>query len=128
MKENICARRHLTLLLALGALGSSALAQTSVKVGILHSLTGTMAISKITVANAAQLAVDEVNASGGVMGKKIEVAKQDGYSDWPTFATKAEKLLTQDRVATVGHGTGARRHRLAAADTVRVGPDCHPRQ
>ena len=83
---------------------STASAQGTVKVGVLHSLTGTMAISEITVANAAQLAIDEINAGGGVLGKKIEVVKEDGASDWPTFATKAEKLLTQDKVATVFGG------------------------
>ncbi|WP_157451996.1 urea ABC transporter substrate-binding protein [Deinococcus aquatilis] len=85
-------------------LGSSASAQGTVKVGVLHSLTGTMSISEITVANAAQLAIDQINAAGGVMGKKIEVVKEDGASDWPTFATKAEKLLTQDKVVTVFGG------------------------
>ena len=105
MKNSIQARkRHLTLLLALGVLSGTALAQDTVKVGILHSLTGTMSISEITVANAAQLAVDEINAAGGVLGKQITVVKEDGASDWPTFATKAEKLLTQDKVATVFGG------------------------
>ncbi|SMB78747.1 urea ABC transporter substrate-binding protein [Deinococcus hopiensis] len=85
-------------------LANAAQAQSTVKVGVLHSLTGTMAISEITVANAAQLAVDEINAKGGVLGKKIVVVKEDGASDWPTFATKAEKLLTQDRVAAVFGG------------------------
>ncbi|WP_291426147.1 urea ABC transporter substrate-binding protein [Deinococcus sp.] len=95
--------RNLTASLTLLLLGN-ALAQGTVKVGVLHSLTGTMAISEITVANAAQLAVDEINAAGGVMGKKIQVIKEDGASDWPTFATKAEKLLTQDKVAAVFGG------------------------
>ena len=90
--------------LASALLASVALAQDTVKVGILHSLTGTMAISEITVANAAQLAVDEINAKGGVLGKKIAVVKEDGASDWPTFTSKAEKLLTQDKVATVFGG------------------------
>ena len=102
-------QRHLTLLLIAGLLGSAS-AQSTVKVGVLHSLTGTMSISEITVANAAQLAVDEINAGGGVMGKKIDVVKEDGASDWPTFALKAEKLLSQDKVAAIfGGWTSARR-------------------
>ncbi|GAA5500900.1 aliphatic amidase expression-regulating protein [Deinococcus xinjiangensis] len=85
-------------------LASTAAAQNAVKVGVLHSLTGTMSISEITVANAEELAVNEINAAGGVMGKNIEIVKEDGASDWPTFATKAEKLLTQDKVAVVFGG------------------------
>lgn len=98
--RSVCTTTLSLVLLA----ASSASAQGTVKVGILHSLTGTMAISEITVANAAQLAIDEINAKGGVMGRKIVVVKEDGASDWPTFATKAEKLLTQDKVATVFGG------------------------
>lgn len=97
--RSVSATLSLSLLLS-----SAAGAQGTVKVGVLHSLTGTMAISEITVANAAQLAVDEINAKGGVLGKKIQVVKEDGASDWPTFATKAEKLLTQDKVAAVFGG------------------------
>ena len=96
--------RALTLLLALGGMLGHASAQGTVKVGVLHSLTGTMSISEITVANAAQLAVDEINASGGVMGMKVQAVKEDGASDWPTFALKAEKLLTQDKVAAIFGG------------------------
>ncbi|MEF2280259.1 transporter substrate-binding protein [Deinococcus sp. YIM 134068] len=81
----------LSLALTLASLAS---AQGTVKVGIPHLLTGTRSISEITVAKAAQLAVDEINAAGGVLGRKITVVKEDGTSDWPTFATKAGKLLT----------------------------------
>lgn len=98
--RSVCTATLSLVLLA----ASSASAQGTVKVGVLHSLTGTMAISEITVANAAQLAIDEINAAGGVMGRKIVVVKEDGASDWPTFATKAEKLLTQDKVAAVFGG------------------------
>ncbi len=92
----------LTLLLTLGT--SGALAQGTVKIGVLHSLTGTMSISEITVANATQLAVAEINAAGGVMGKQVTVVKEDGASDWPTFANKVDKLLSQDKVAAVFGG------------------------
>lgn len=80
---------------------SSEPAGDSVKVGILHSLTGTMAISEVMVKDATMMAIDEINAKGGVLGKKIEPIVEDGASDWPTFKTKAEKLLTQDQVAAV---------------------------
>src|SRR3990170_957341 len=61
----------------------------TVKVGLLNSLSGTMAISEVTVRDAIKLAVEEINASGGVLGKKIEPISEDGASDWPTFAEKA---------------------------------------
>ena len=86
------------------ASGGGAVADTSgatVKVGLLNSLSGTMAISEVTVRDALKLAVDEVNDSGGVLGKKIQAVSEDGASDWPTFAEKAQKLIKQDRVAAV---------------------------
>lgn len=73
----------------------------TIKVGILHSLSGTMAISETTVVDAELLAIDEINKAGGVLGKQIEFIKEDGASDWPTFAEKATKLIDQDRVVTV---------------------------
>ncbi|MFN3267060.1 MAG: urea ABC transporter substrate-binding protein [Deinococcales bacterium] len=99
---------------SLGVVGLQTLAQdNTVKVGILHSLTGTMAISEITVANASELAIEEINAAGGVLGKKIVGIKEDGASDWPTFAQKAEKLIQQDKVVTVfGAWTSASRKSL----------------
>ncbi|MEU8179299.1 urea ABC transporter substrate-binding protein [Micromonospora sp. NPDC049044] len=73
----------------------------TVKVGLLNSLSGTMAISEVTVRDAIMLAVEEINAAGGVLGKKIQPVGEDGASDWPTFAEKAEKLISEDRVAAV---------------------------
>lgn len=73
----------------------------TVKVGILHSLSGTMAISETTVVDAEKLAIKEINAAGGVLGKQIEAVEEDGASDWPTFAEKAEKLIDQDKVSVV---------------------------
>ena len=67
----------------------------TVKVGLLNSLSGTMAISEVTVRDSIMLAVDEINAAGGVLGKKIEIVGEDGASDWPTFAEKAEKLISR---------------------------------
>ena len=83
-----------------GAASSSDSGDT-VKVGILHSLSGTMAISEVSVKDAEIMAIDEINAAGGVLGKKLDPVIEDGASDWPTFAEKAKKLLQNDRVATV---------------------------
>ncbi|GII78369.1 urea ABC transporter substrate-binding protein [Sphaerisporangium rufum] len=76
----------------------------TIKVGLLHSLSGTMAISEVTVRDAEMLAVEEINAAGGVLGKKLVPVVEDGASDWPTFAEKATKLIARDRVATVFGG------------------------
>ena len=73
----------------------------TVKVGILHSLSGTMSISETTVVDAEKLAIKEINEAGGVLGMQIEAVVEDGASDWPTFAEKATKLIDQDQVATV---------------------------
>jgi urea transport system substrate-binding protein len=82
----------------------------TVKVGILHSLSGTMAISEVTVRDSELLAIEEVNKAGGVLGKQIEPVVEDGASDWPTFAEKAQKLISEDKVAaTFGGWTSASR-------------------
>jgi urea transport system substrate-binding protein len=73
----------------------------TIKVGILHSLTGTMAISETTVVEAEKLAIKEINAMGGIGGKQIEAIIEDGASDWDVFKEKAEKLIDQDKVAVV---------------------------
>ena len=76
----------------------------TVKLGYLNSLTGGMAISEKTVSNVLHMATDEINADGGILGKKIEYVQEDGATDWPTFAEKTEKLLTQDCVAAIFGG------------------------
>lgn len=73
----------------------------TVTVGILHSVTGTMAISETGSVQAEKLAIEQINAMGGVLGRKIEFIQEDGASDWPTFAEKAKKLLVNDKVAAV---------------------------
>ncbi len=78
-----------------------AVTDTEVTVGQLHSATGTMAISETGSIQAEQLAIDQINAAGGVLGRKVKVIKEDGASDWPTFAEKSKKLLVNDRVACV---------------------------
>jgi urea transport system substrate-binding protein len=76
----------------------------TVKLGFLNSLTGGMAISEKTVSNVLHMATDEINAGGGILGKKITYVQEDGATDWPTFAEKTEKLLTQDCVAAIFGG------------------------
>jgi urea transport system substrate-binding protein len=78
-----------------------AVTDTEVTVGQLHSSSGTMAISETGSIQAEQLAIDQINAMGGVLGRKIKVIKEDGASDWPTFAEKSKKLLVNDHVAAV---------------------------
>jgi urea transport system substrate-binding protein len=78
-----------------------AVTDTDVTVGILHSITGTMAISETGSVQAEKLAIDQINAAGGVLGRQIKFIQEDGASDWPTFAEKAKKLLVQDKCASV---------------------------
>src|SRR5579864_3402221 len=73
----------------------------TVKIGVLHSLTKTMAISETSLRDAVLMAVEEINAKGGVLGKQIEPVVVDPASDWDLFAEKAKQLLLQDRVAVV---------------------------
>ncbi|MFT7235115.1 MAG: urea transport system substrate-binding protein [Methylophagaceae bacterium] len=101
----------LTAMIASGFISTSAIAEVNttglavtddtVTVGILHSLTGTMAISETGAQQAEKLAIKQINESGGILGRQIEIIQEDGASDWPTFAEKSRKLLVQDKVAAV---------------------------
>ena len=75
--------------------------KTPIKAGILHSLSGTMAISETALKNTALMTFEEINAKGGVMGRKIEPVIVDPASNWPLFAEKARQLITQDKVSVV---------------------------
>lgn len=87
-----------------------AVTDKEVTVGILHSLTGTMAISETGAQEAEKLAIKQINESGGILGRQIKIIQEDGASDWPTFAEKSKKLLVQDKVAAVfGAWTSASR-------------------
>ncbi|WP_135255969.1 urea ABC transporter substrate-binding protein [Thermus brevis] len=97
-------RSRLWLALAGLATFLHAYAEETVRVGVLHSLSGTMAISEVTVKNATLLAIEEINAKGGVLGRKVTPIVEDGASDPAVFAQKAQKLLQQDKVATVFGG------------------------
>ncbi len=88
-------------LAGLGAAPSVSFGADTIKVGILHSLSGTMAISETALKDVALMTIEEINASGGVMGKKLEPVVVDPASNWPLFAEKARQLITQDKVAVV---------------------------
>ncbi|MEX0959594.1 MAG: urea ABC transporter substrate-binding protein [Burkholderiales bacterium] len=92
------------LALALGAsglVGGQVLAADTIKVGILHSLSGTMAISETALKNVALMTIEEINAKGGVLGRKLESVVVDPASNWPLFAERARQLITQDKVDVV---------------------------
>jgi urea transport system substrate-binding protein len=91
-----------TLALALLALPITTRAEEkTIKVGVLHSLSGTMAISETALKDVALMTIEEINAAGGVMGRKLVPVVVDPASNWPLFAEKARQLVTQDKVAVV---------------------------
>ena len=87
--------------LAFALSGYSASAQETIKVGILHSLSGTMAISETTLKDTMLFLIDEQNKKGGVLGKKLEAVVVDPASNWPLFAEKARELISKDKVSAV---------------------------
>src|SRR4026209_2065981 len=102
IKKLKAAAAAVTAALSLGIIAPDALAQAkTVKIGVLHSLSGTMAISETVLKDVVLMAVDEINAKGGVMGAKIEPVVVDPASNWPLFAEKARQLISQDKVAVV---------------------------
>ena len=86
---------------SIGMASFAAHAADTIKVGILHSLSGTMAISETALKETALMTIAEINKSGGVMGKKLEPVVVDPASNWPLFAEKARQLLTKDKVDVV---------------------------
>jgi len=89
------------LLLGACLMAAAAFGQDTIKVGILHSLSGTMAISETSLKDVALMTIDEINSKGGVLGKKLEPVVVDPASNWPLFAEKARELLQQQKVAVV---------------------------
>src|ERR1700693_4736090 len=75
--------------------------EAPIKIGVLHSLSGTMAISEVSLRDVVLMAVDEINAKGGVLGRKLQPVVVDPASNWDLFAEKAKQLLLQDKVAVV---------------------------
>lgn len=97
----IKAKPHLAALAAIGMITASTtmvMAADTIKVGVLHSLSGTMAISETTLKDTVELLVDQQNAKGGLLGKQLEAVVVDPASDWPLFAEKARELLTVSKV------------------------------
>lgn len=106
MKKTLVALLIIALISALGAgyyfySFKTRFTAQPIKVGILHSLTGTMAISEKSVVDAELMAIDEINAKGGVLGRQIQPIVVDGKSNWPHFAKMAEQLITQDKVSAI---------------------------
>src|SRR3972149_1982626 len=87
----------------LGIAAAPALAAESntIKIGVLHSLSGTMAISETVLKDVTLMAIDEINAKGGVLGQKLEAVVVDPASNWPLFAEKARELISQKKVSVV---------------------------
>jgi urea transport system substrate-binding protein len=94
-------RSALALATAATLLPHAAFAADTIKVGVLHSLSGTMAISETVLKDTVLMAIDEINAKGGLLGKKLEPVVVDPASNWPLFAEKAKQLISQDKVAVV---------------------------
>ena len=89
-------------IIALSTLATGAVQATdTIKVGVLHSLSGTMAISETTLKDTVEMLVDEQNAKGGLLGKKLEAIVVDPASNWPLFAEKARELLTVKKVDVI---------------------------
>jgi urea transport system substrate-binding protein len=102
-------------------------AQDVVKVGVLHSLSGTMAISETSLRDVVLMAVEEINAKGGVMGKKIQPVVVDPASNWPLFAEKAKQLIVQDKVAvTFGCWTSVSRKSVLPVFEAKYSPGENP--
>jgi urea transport system substrate-binding protein len=91
----------LALCISASALSSQLLAQDTIKVGVLHSLSGTMAISETTLKDTVLMMIDEQNKKGGLLGKKLEAVVVDPASDWPLFAEKTRELISQEGVAVI---------------------------
>jgi urea transport system substrate-binding protein len=89
------------LVLGLASFTAAKAADDTIKVGVLHSLSGTMAISETTLKDTVLFMIDEQNKKGGILGKKLEAVVVDPASNWPLFAEKARELITKDKVAVV---------------------------
>ncbi|MEI1246913.1 urea ABC transporter substrate-binding protein [Rhizobium aouanii] len=101
LKSTITGAALGAVMAASSAFGGAVAADDTIKVGILHSLSGTMAISETTLKDAMLMLIDEQNKKGGLLGKKLEAVVVDPASDWPLFAEKARELIQKDKVAAV---------------------------
>src|SRR5450755_4961700 len=101
MKRRFALKAACAALAASGLISLPAFAADTIKVGVLHSLSGTMAISESVLKDTVLMTIDEINAHGGVLGKQLEAVVVDPASNWPLFAEKAKQLIDQDKVAVV---------------------------
>ena len=101
MKKTLCALAGAGIVAASVLASGVAQAADTIKVGILHSLSGTMAISETTLKDVMLMLIEDQNAKGGLLGKKLEAVVVDPASNWPLFAEKARELLEKDKVAVV---------------------------
>ena len=113
MKRRFALQAACAAIAASGLMSLPALAADTIKVGILHSLSGTMAISRDVLKDVALMTIDEINAKGGVLGKKLEPVVVDPASNWPLFAEKAKQLIDA--------GQGRRRSSAAGPGVAQVG-------
>ncbi|MBY5523182.1 urea ABC transporter substrate-binding protein [Rhizobium leguminosarum] len=101
LKSTITGAALGAVMAASAAFGGAVAADDTIKVGILHSLSGTMAISETTLKDAMLMLIDQQNKKGGLLGKKLEAVVVDPASDWPLFAEKARELIQKDKAAAV---------------------------
>lgn len=104
MKKHLVKNLLCSSLLAFGVSSFSMAAEDTIKVGVLHSLSGSMAISESALKDTVLMLIDEQNQKGGVLGKKLEPVVVDPASNWPLFAEKARELLAKDKVAVTFGG------------------------
>jgi len=90
-----------TSIVATGLMTNFAYAADNIKVGVLHSLSGTMAISETTLKDTVLMMIEDQNAKGGLLGKKLEAVVVDPASNWPLFAEKGRELLAKDKVDVI---------------------------
>ena len=93
--------KSMLLTAVFGLTAQAALAADTIKVGVLHSLSGTMAISETTLKDTVLMLIDEQNKKGGLLGKKLEPVVVDPASNWPLFAEKARELISKDKVSVI---------------------------
>ena len=101
MKKTLCALAGAGIVAASVLASGASQAAETIKVGVLHSLSGTMAISETTLKDVMLMLIEDQNAKGGLLGKKLEAVVVDPASNWPLFAEKARELLEKDKVAVV---------------------------
>src|SRR4030088_2286064 len=99
--QGTCRAALFATTLAMASATANAQTQGTIKIGVLHSLSGTMAISETTLKDTILMMVDDINKKGGLLGKKVEAVVVDPASNWPLFAEKARDLIAKDKVSVV---------------------------